>query len=118
VSFEKVTTLGELWQGEMRGLVVHGARVVVVHVDGEVHAYEDRCAHQEVPISEGRLEGCVMVCRAHEWRFDAKTGHGVNPEGAFLGPIPVRVEGDDVLLDVSVRWIARARAAGNPGGSA
>jgi toluene monooxygenase system ferredoxin subunit len=103
MAFEKVTTLDDLWQGEMKGVAVRGLKVLLVHVDGVVRAYEDKCVHQEVALSEGRLDGCAIVCRAHLWRFDAKTGLGINPEGTQLRPIPVRLEGEDVLVDVAPR---------------
>ena len=100
MTYEKVTTLGELWDGEMKCVAVQGKYVLLVHVDGAVRAYEDRCVHQDVPLSEGKLEDGKLVCRAHGWCFDAKTGRGVNPEGPELRRVPLKVEGEDVLVEV------------------
>jgi toluene monooxygenase system ferredoxin subunit len=97
--YRVATTLGELWSGEMRGVSVGGRRVLLVRVEDQVFAYEDRCVHQGVPLSDGRLEGREIVCHAHEWRFDACTGRGTNPAGSRLRACPVRIEGERVLVD-------------------
>jgi toluene monooxygenase system ferredoxin subunit len=86
----------------MCGLVVDGLPVVLIDVDGEVHAWEDRCAHQRVKLSEGKLDGCELECAAHGWRYDVRTGRGVNPIGAQLRRVAVRVQDGGVLVDVAV----------------
>jgi len=101
--YRVATTLGELWSGEMRAVSVGGRRLVLVRMDGQVFAYEDRCVHQGVPLSDGRLEGREIVCHAHEWRYDACTGRGTNPAGAQLRACPVRIEGERVLVDSGER---------------
>ena len=101
MTFRKAASLADLWSGEMRGVLVDGRRVLLVNLDGDVHAYEDRCLHQSVPLSEGRLEGHVLTCSAHEWQYDACTGRGINPENVRLRGFAVRLEGDDVLVDVT-----------------
>ncbi len=100
MSFCKATTLDELWIGEKLGIVVGGRRVLLVNVAGEICAYEDRCRHKGVPLSEGLLEGHVLTCHAHGWQYDARTGCGINPASARLSRYAVKIEGSDVLVDV------------------
>ena len=38
---------------------------------GEVFALEDRCAHRQVPLSKGTVDGCTIRCCYHGWRYDA-----------------------------------------------
>jgi toluene monooxygenase system ferredoxin subunit len=100
MAYRMVTTRDELRSGEMRGVVVDGVKVLVVALDGEVFAYEDRCAHMGVPISRGWFEGSSLVCSLHNWEYDARTGEAVNPRGACLKRFPVRVEGEAVWVSV------------------
>jgi toluene monooxygenase system ferredoxin subunit len=86
---------------------VEEKRVLLANVGGEVIALLDRCAHQGVALSEGRLDGGTLVCRAHGWSYDATTGCGINPRSARLTRFPVRIEGGVILVDV-----AAARAEG------
>jgi toluene monooxygenase system ferredoxin subunit len=86
----------------MRGVDVAGRRVVLVNEGGTPSAFADRCAHQGVPISEGRLQGGVITCRAHEWQYDARTGQGINPASARLVRYPVEIRDGEIWVDVDV----------------
>ena len=101
MSFDKVATLDELWIGEKLAVVVDCKPVLLVNVEGMVCAYEDRCRHKGIALSLGKLDGHVLTCAVHGWVYDARTGAGINPESAQLPRYPVRVEGNDVLVDVA-----------------
>ena len=45
--------------------------VLVRPVNGAVFALEDRCAHRQVPLSKGTVDGCTVRCCYHGWRYDA-----------------------------------------------
>jgi toluene monooxygenase system ferredoxin subunit len=100
MTLRKVGTLDVVWRGEKAGVAVDGRPVVLVNVDGEICAYEDRCLHKGVKLSEGRLDGAVLTCAAHGWEYDARTGRGINPEGTVLPRYPVTIEGDNVFVDI------------------
>jgi toluene monooxygenase system ferredoxin subunit len=88
----------ELWIGEMKGVVVRGRRVLVLRLEEGVFAYEDRCAHLGVPLSEGTLEAGVLTCRAHHFQYDARTGAGINPRDVRLSPVPLRVDAGRIVF--------------------
>lgn len=96
--FVRAIAAADLWPGEMTGVVVGGQRVLLVSLETGVCAYEDRCKHQGVPLSEGTLAGTVLTCRAHQWQYDVRTGAGVNPAGVQLRCYPVRVEGGAIWV--------------------
>lgn len=86
-----------------RGLCVRieGIDVGLFKVVDQIYAMENRCPHQGDPLSEGDLEGPVIVCAAHGWAFDVRTGF--RPDDADGFPIPcfgVRVENGDVWVDL------------------
>jgi toluene monooxygenase system ferredoxin subunit len=101
VAFERVLAADELWTGEMRGLVVRGQRLLLLRTEDGVCAYEDRCAHLGVPLSQGKLEGGVITCSAHQYQYDAKTGCGVNPDRVRLRAFPVSVERGEIAVDLA-----------------
>ena len=77
------------------------AFAVVRTDDGEIFAIDDTCTHAEVSLSEGDIDDCQIECWAHGSRFDLRTGEpnmlpAVNPIRTY----PVRVQGDDILVDV------------------
>ena len=100
MAFQKVATLDDLWSGEMRGLVVEGKKVLLLHIDDTIHAYENACPHKRTPLSQGSLDGKVLTCATHQWEFNACTGTGINPDSACLEAFAVKVENGDILVDV------------------
>jgi toluene monooxygenase system ferredoxin subunit len=100
VTFTRVAAFSELWNGERRCFTLDGRQVFLIKLDDRVYAYENRCAHRELPIGTGRLEGFVLTCPVHEWQYDIRTGRGVNPDGARLRSFPIKVENDEVFVDV------------------
>jgi phenylpropionate dioxygenase-like ring-hydroxylating dioxygenase large terminal subunit len=45
--------------------------------EGKAFALRDSCPHRGIPLSYGRLDGKVVECCYHGWRFDACTGQCV-----------------------------------------
>ncbi|HQN46475.1 MAG: Rieske 2Fe-2S domain-containing protein [Rhodocyclales bacterium] len=100
MAFEKVCTLDDLWEGEMASFEVNGHEVLVLSIEGgDIIAYQGICPHQDILLIEGQFDGKALICRAHQWVFDAKTGRGINPDDSRLVPYPVRIEGEDVFID-------------------
>lgn len=91
---------------EHRGLRVRadGVDIGLYRVDDAIYAMEDVCPHAGYPLSDGELEGCVIVCKAHGWPFDVRSGF--DPDNADGFPIPcfaVRVEDRMIYVDVEER---------------
>jgi toluene monooxygenase system ferredoxin subunit len=103
----------DLWEGEMARLEVVGRPLVLINVGGVVRAYEDRCPHLGVPLSRGRLAGCVLTCGAHGWSYDARTGRGINPRGVSLRPVPISIQGEEVCLEMPSASNVREENASN-----
>lgn len=99
--FERALDEAELWVGEMRGLMLNGARVLVVRLEHGVCAYHDRCPHQGYLLSEGELKDGVITCRAHSHSFDAASGAGINPQRPCLTPLPVQIDAGQVLVELT-----------------
>ncbi len=100
MGFTKVCTVDELWEGEMGAYTVNGQEILLVCADGgEFKAFQGICPHQDIPLAEGKFDGTKLICRAHLWQFDAFTGQGINPDDCALAEYPVKVVGDDILIE-------------------
>ena len=74
---------------------------VVRDDDGELHAISDICSHGQVSLSDGEVEGRTIECWLHGSRFDLVTGRPTGLPATKPVPVyPVKIEGDDVLVDV------------------
>lgn len=47
--------------------------------DGDLHAIDDTCTHQEASLTDGWLEGCLIECPLHASSFDLRTGEVDQP---------------------------------------
>ena len=48
--------------------------VVLANHEGTIYALEDRCSHQDYPLSAGELEDGQLECSFHGARFDVCSG--------------------------------------------
>jgi len=96
----KVCSVDDVWDGELIPCDVGTRRIVLVNVDGDFSAFDARCPHQDQSLAEGELAGHVLTCPAHRWSFDVRSGDGINPTGCRLTMYPLRIEGEEVFVDV------------------
>ncbi|MFO0759968.1 MAG: Rieske (2Fe-2S) protein [Byssovorax sp.] len=85
-----------------------GHRFVCVRRGGEVDALDDRCPHQGYPLSQGSVQGGVLTCEWHNWKFDLQTGtctFGGEPVRRY----PTHVENGRIKLDLAIDTAAEAR---------
>ncbi|MHB0995563.1 MAG: Rieske (2Fe-2S) protein [Elusimicrobiales bacterium] len=71
---EEVAKLSELPEGRLFPVFPKGLPVLLARVGAEVFAVENRCAHMGCPLSAGKLEGLILQCPCHDWRFDLREG--------------------------------------------
>ncbi len=76
-------------------------QICLARINGELKALDNLCPHREGPLGQGWIEGGAVVCPWHSWAFDLSTGIADYPEGEKVQVYPVRVEGDDVMVDPS-----------------
>lgn len=97
--FITVTRVEELRPGQVEVFEVGDEFVAVANVDGVFHAFADVCTHDDGPLVEGELEGCVVTCPRHGARFDVSTGEALSlPAIAPLPTFEARVENGKVQV--------------------
>lgn len=100
MGFKPVMAESDLWAGEMAAVRVGDVKLLLLRDQDSVRAFENRCPHQAVELSDGACTGDKLVCPAHGWVFSATTGCGLNPKGVALRSFPVRIEQGAIMVDV------------------
>src|SRR4249920_2732356 len=73
--------------GTLRRAETGGTAVCLGRVHGVWVAFEDTCTHEECSLSDGELDGSVVVCPCHGSEFDVRTGDVLTPPA--LDPLPI-----------------------------
>lgn len=76
-----------------------GKGLALASVDGRITALDDRCPHFGASLSDGTIEGGVVVCPWHGREYDLVTGRcGGGFENVNAYPVEVREDGIFVLI--------------------
>lgn len=75
-----------------------GKTVAVFNVDGAFHVIDNTCIHRGGPLGEGELEGDIVACPWHGWKFNVKTGVCVANPAAKVVCYESTVEGDEIKV--------------------
>lgn len=74
--------------------------VVLCNHEGELHAFNGLCPHQNGPLGQGNLTDGRIICPWHAWEFDCRSGeYDYNP-AIQLKRYGVKTEGGDVFVEV------------------
>jgi 3-phenylpropionate/trans-cinnamate dioxygenase ferredoxin component len=99
--FRKACAAADIPDGGAVCATVGGVDVALVRTDGEIHAVDDTCSHAEVSLSQGDVADGQVECWLHGSRFDLRTGLPTElPATEPVSVYPVKIDGDDVLVDV------------------
>ena len=97
--FVKVADLSEIPPGDMIVVDVGEDQILLVNVEGAVHACDDICSHSYASLSEGDLDGAEIQCPLHGAIFNVASGKVITPPATEpLRTFQVKIEGNDVLV--------------------
>ena len=77
--FVTVATLSDVPEGTLKLVQVGDEEIALANVAGTVYAISDVCPHRQASLSEGELEGELLMCPRHGSMFDVKTGEVSGP---------------------------------------
>ncbi|MBD3674091.1 MAG: Rieske 2Fe-2S domain-containing protein [Planctomycetaceae bacterium] len=100
-NFVTVCKIDEIPVGEARMFVIEGTPVGVFHIDDHFYALHNECPHAGASLAHGSIDGDVVSCRIHHWRFCLRDGTYLDQDQPKWNAqtIPVRVVGDEVQLE-------------------
>src|ERR1700674_5260367 len=70
----------------------------ICNVGGELHVLEGICPHAGGPLGQGMLSNNILMCPWHCYEFDPLTGENLDNPLMRVTKVPVKVEGDDILI--------------------
>lgn len=95
-----VGKVGSIPEGGNTLVEVNNRDVAVFHIDGKYFAIDDLCPHAGASLSGGPVENGIVTCPWHYWRFRLSDGAWADNPRVKTGWYPIRIEGDEIWLDV------------------
>jgi 3-phenylpropionate/trans-cinnamate dioxygenase ferredoxin component len=94
----------EISPGAHRAVEIDGVVVAVFNVDGDFLAIEDVCTHDYQALTDGPVDGEVIMCPRHGARFNLRTGAALcAPAYEPVPTFPVRLA-DGMIQVKDDRW--------------
>lgn len=97
----RVAACDDLSDGGARHVKIGKRDIGLFRVDGGYYALSNLCRHAFAPLSEGFLDGYVVMCPWHGWRYDVRDGTTDHPN-ADVRVYPVTVRDGDVFVTVEM----------------
>lgn len=97
----KVAASNDVETGTLKAVYAEGTSLVLANVDGDIYALEDRCSHQDYPLSDGEIDGTRLQCLYHGAEFDVCSGKALAlPAIKPVRTFPVEVRDGDVYVQI------------------
>ncbi len=90
----------ELQEAKMKLFRVQGVPVLFIKQNGKIYAIDNRCPHQACGFAGGSLDGDVIICPCHEWRFNLDSGEYEGQSFYKLVKYPFKVEAGKIWVKV------------------
>lgn len=99
--WRRLASKSEIQEGSPVSVEVEGVPIGLFRVSDEIFALHDVCTHEFALLSSGFQDGDQIECPLHQAIFNIRTGeHLTPPAPCGVKCFRVRIDGDDVLVDV------------------
>ena len=98
----RVCKVTDVVVGELRAFAVKGVTwpVIVTYVDDKLVACAGVCPHEDVELADGYLFEHTIICPAHAYAYDLRTGACAHDRSLNLRRYPITLVGDEVWVDL------------------
>lgn len=88
----------EEFNSEFSAISVGDEKVIVVQIDGSIHAFSAKCPHKKASLEKAELDGAIVTCPLHAWQFDLNNGGAEINGYESLPKYEVKVENGMVYI--------------------
>ncbi len=98
--FVKVAEKRDLIEGFGKVVNVEGRNIALFRVKNEYFALANVCLHRGGPLGEGVVNGSVVTCPWHGWKFDVRTGSFTVIPTLKVTTYKVREDDGSVMVEI------------------
>ncbi|HBA60829.1 MAG TPA: tRNA-(guanine-N1)-methyltransferase [Elusimicrobia bacterium] len=98
--FIEAAALAQLRDPGLAPTFPKGLPVLLIKKNGALFALENRCPHLGCPLTLGSLDGDVLTCPCHDWRFDIRSGRFLDAPELGLKIYRTRIAEGKIFVEV------------------
>ncbi len=102
-SWHDLGAAADMPEDKLHGRLIAGVRICYGRAGDRFFAIDDTCPHAGGSLTEGLLDGDLVICPLHAYAFDSATGHCIDEPACSVSPYPVRVESGVVQVQIEQR---------------
>lgn len=100
MGFVKAASTKDLAPGKMLGVEANGKQMLLVNLDAKYYAIGNKCTHTGCMLSDGELQGEMVLCTRHGSHFAVQTGIVMaEPEKRPEPQFEVKVDGEQISVN-------------------
>jgi nitrite reductase/ring-hydroxylating ferredoxin subunit len=96
----KVAGRGDIPEDRALVVEVRDRKIALFNASGAFYAIDNACLHLGGSLGAGEVYGTRVVCPLHGWEYDFTTGANVDDPEMRVGCFTVKLEGDDVFIEI------------------
>ena len=73
--------------------------IAVFNINGVFYAISNSCVHKGGPLSKGFLDGDIVTCPWHGWKYSVKTGESSHEGGDSVNSYEVKIIEDKIFVN-------------------
>ena len=98
----EVLKTNQLEESKGTTVFVNERDIALYKYEGDFYALDNTCLHRGGQLGDGTMDGPNVICPLHGWDYDVKTGVSRYEPKERIECYPVKVEGDNVMIDADV----------------
>jgi 3-phenylpropionate/trans-cinnamate dioxygenase ferredoxin subunit len=71
--------ISELEEGKVLSKRFGRDRIAISKYKNNIYAFKDACTHDNAPLDQGEIKGCIITCPRHGAKFDITNGNVLSP---------------------------------------
>jgi nitrite reductase (NADH) small subunit len=100
-SWERVGASSE-FDGKIKCVSVGKKKLAVMRLEGDLFAFDGLCPHVYGPMHRSEINGTILTCPLHGWRFDLRDGGREIHHYRSLAMYETKVEGEEVYVKIQI----------------
>ena len=91
----------DLMEGGMIPAYPLGIHILLTRVNNSVYALSGKCLHMACPLFTGTLNGEILTCSCHDWRYNVRTGEFLDAAELILEQYKLKSENGKLFVILS-----------------